>query len=275
MIYAVPSFRRCDLFKQTTYEVLVGSGVKPEQVYVFVSDEADRLAYQWVTKVGSHLIYERPLTNIVEKFNFIHNYFDIGSEVVFVEDDIESLVIKTGKNSVETFNDLPRLAEQMFSKCHEHKAKLWGISSNANPFYMKLSTYHGFKFVVANLFGFISTRDPFLEVSQLCKSDYERTLLYFVKHGVVCRYDGVAAKTKNYKNAGGLQDIKDQRADLETQACKYLVDRFPHLVEHNVKKSGISMYDEIKLKRVTAKMQGVDWLGLQKIYDRRVLETRS
>jgi hypothetical protein len=212
------------------------------------------------------------LNNIVEKFNYIHAYYPKGERVVFIEDDIEQLAIKTGPNELKKFTDLRLMSDKMFSLCDNAKTKLWGISPYANAFYMKDQYYTGFKFIVANLFGFISTADPWLEISQTCKSDYERTLLYFIKFGAVVRMDGVCAITKNYKNSGGLQNIED-RARHEAEACHNLVRRFGHLLSINKEKSDKSMYMELKIKQVKGN-KFFDWMGIQKKIDTEIMKCK-
>lgn len=262
--YAIPSFRRSEIIGTHTLKMLTEQGVPDSHILIFLSDDEDMAAYKSKLK-GSYALINTGAKNIVEKFNAIHRYFEPGSGVVFVEDDISELKEKTGENKLGLFKGLQAMAHQSFSRCLAEGTKLWGISSNANPFYMKPGLSHGFKFIVANLFGFISTRDRFLEISQICKSDYERTLLYYVKFGRVLRNDGLCAITKNYKTPGGLQGLTD-RAERERISCENIVRRFPHLIEINKKKSEISMYMELKLKTVRGPEQR-DLMAMQKILD--------
>lgn len=272
MIIAIPSYRRRKIIETQTLPMLKENGVDMSQVHVFVSDYQDAVEYdilknQW----GVKIVYDLDLPDIVQKFNYIHQYFEVGQQIIFIEDDIQNLSLKVGENKLEKFTRLPELASRMFEFSDTCQTKIWGISSNANPFYMKNQASYGFKFVVANMFGFVATKDQFLKVSQFCKSDYERTLLYFVKFGGICRMDGVCAITKNYKTAGGLQEMRDQRGLMEQNACQYLVRRFPHLVEVNEKKSKTSIYMELKLKTIRKDRAGTDWMGLQKHLDQEML----
>lgn len=268
--YAIPSYRRRALIETHTLALLLRNNVPMRNVSVFVSDEQDANEYRGLEeKYGLSVIYKEPLPDIVAKFNFIHDWYRPGTRVVFVEDDIESLAMKTGPNELKPFTGLEELALGMFELCEFKRTKLWGISSNANPFYMKDGSSVGFKFIVANLFGFISTRDPFLRISHHCKSDYERTMLYFARYSCVARADFVCAITKNYKYAGGLQEEKELRYERELAACRYLVRRFPHLCDHNVKKSTTSMYPELRLK--TIRNPGLtDWMTMQRSIDKEL-----
>lgn len=272
MKFAIPSHRRRQVLESKTLVTLRNNGIPESSIYIFVSDEKDFNDYKNLEDKGYKVIFEVELEDIIQKFNFIHRYFPVGTKVVFIEDDIDQLSIKTGKNTLSHFTDLGGLALKLFSQCEEVGTKIWGISSNANPFYMNEKVTSGLVFIVANLFGFISTRDDFLRISHHCKSDYERTLLYFVKYGKVIRANFVCAITKNYKYAGGLQEIKDQRAKLEEEACLYLVRRFPHLIEINEKKSATSMYMELKIKTLRKKDSMTDYMYLQEHYDKEYLK---
>lgn len=268
IIYAIPSYQRAHLIYDLSLKMLLANKIPENQIKVFVSSPQELLAYTKSIRsrgVDVDIILAKS-TNVVEKFNFVHNYFTPGTRVVFVEDDISALRIKTGENTLSEYLRLAELAEASFQVCEKEGTCLWGISSNANPFYMKDGMSVGFKFVVANLFGFIATKEKFLEVSNICKSDYERTLLYYVKYGSIVRNDGICAITKNYKTAGGLQEMGGARKDLEEKACRALVKRFPHLIEINEKKSKISMYMELKLK-TRKKADGMDLMAMQKIMD--------
>lgn len=267
IVYAIPSYRREGLIQTHTLKMLHENGVATKDIFIFVSDIGEYKRYRSALGERFDLI-NTDSRNIVQKFNSVHNYFPEGTRVVFIEDDISELKRKIGENKLGPFDSLESMAEYSFEKCAEVKTNLWGISSNANPFYMDDRVAVGFKFVVANLFGFISTKDKFLEVSQICKSDYERTLLYYVKYGCIVRNDGVCAITKNYKNEGGLQTLSD-RGQKEKESCEALVKRFPHLVEINEKKSKISKYMELKLK-LAKKKQMTDLFALQRIMDKNL-----
>lgn len=267
--FAIPSHRRSDTITGKTLWMLESQWVEKRDITIFLSDHTDMVYYNAIQSRGYSCVNTNT-KNVVDKFNAIHRFYPVGSRVVFVEDDIESLKQKgDGKNELLDFTALKPTAMQLFDFCETKGTALWGISSNANPFYMKKDGLsYGFKFIVANLFGFISTSDKFLEISQQMKSDYERTLLYFVRYGGVFRADGICAITKNYKNVGGLQDLA-QRGELEALACKNLVRRFPHLVQINEKKSLISKYMELKLK-TQRKNVITDWMAIQKQIDKEL-----
>jgi hypothetical protein len=102
----------------------------------------------------------------------------------------------------------------------------------------------GFSFIVANIYGFFADGDANVLLKEHSKTDYERSILYFLHKGGSVRLDYVAANTNNYTNKGGMQLLKD-RSQLERTACLNLIRRFPKFVD--LKAGTKSRYMEIKL----------------------------
>lgn len=266
-VIAIPSYRRRQLLIEKTLAYLQRTDVDMAKVHVFVSDVEDRIDYNaHLAELGVQVVYPRESKNIVEKFNLIHDHFPAGTKVLVMEDDIDTLIRKTGKNSVAPFLELTKLMKAGFDHCAANGTALWGVAPHANPFYMKAEISSSFKFVVANAYGFISTGNAVLRITQHAKSDYERSILYFLEYGAIVRINHVGVVTKNYKNPGGLQhaDYHHNRLGHEQMACTYLTARYPHLVVRNEGKP--SMYPELKLRTI-ASGEGQDWKALQRLHD--------
>jgi hypothetical protein len=214
-------------------------------VDVFISDENDLAAYSHIkcNKIitGSH--------NVVEKFNYIHYHYPVGEKVVVIEDDIEELVFGYGENVKTRFTDLHTLIEKAFS--HIPFGGIWGVVPHHNAFFMKNRVTDDFKLVVAHLFGFVSTQDKRLAVTQIGKSDYERTILYYIMYGRTVRMDMVGVKTNSYNAQGGMQSDMNEMARFvkERESVNYLTEKYPHLCKKNSKKSQTSKFDELTLIR--------------------------
>lgn len=243
---AIPTHRRADLFEQKTLAQLRASNVSLGQVMLFLSDDEDAEAY-WRFGLPMCVTGAASLT---EKFNTIHNAYLPGSQVVVMEDDIELVeAVTPGKNGVRPLADLVGLIEAGFASLDGRG--IWGIAPHSNAFYMTGKVSRTLKLVVAHCFGFVATRNPALQVTQPSKTDYERTLRYFVEYGETVRLDWVGVKTKSYTQPGGLQSelTRDARTLAEQTACDYLVAHWPHLIEHNRSKQ--SLFAELKFKRCT------------------------
>lgn len=245
MEIAIPTHRRAKTLVDKTLALLKRTGADMSTVTLFVSDEKDLEDY-------THIPLKIVLTgarNVVEKFNYIHNFYPVGTEVVVLEDDIEDLVYGEGTNEKQEFTDFPMMCQIGFS--HIKGGGIWGVVPHHNTFFMKKRVKDDFCLVVAHCFGFISTQDERLMVTQLTKSDYERSILYYIMYGRTVRIDFVGVKTKSYTAEGGMQSDYTQikRYAIEKECCTYLVKRYPHLVQKNVKKTESSMFPELTLKR--------------------------
>jgi hypothetical protein len=251
MRIAIPSHNRAGLIGTLTLAYLKRCGIEQSSIDVFISNRQQYHDYNaaGIQALCGNIIIANT-DNVRDKFNFIHSYYPAGTEVLVIEDDIESIQRLAGYNKLEEELELLRHASIGFDYCKSNATKLWGISSNNNPFFLKDQASFCFKMVVANMYGFIAEQPPLL-VTQHTKTDYERTILYTLKYGGVIRLDYLCPMTRNYKNPGGMQDLSDAtRAAQEEQASKYLASTYPELCKLNTGKS--SKFAEVSLltKRV-------------------------
>ena len=245
MRIAIPSHRRSKLLKEKTLKVLMENKIPFDMVDIHLSDDGDSAEYADI-QINKIVTGSK---NVTEKFNSIHNYYPAGTQVVVMEDDIEELVFGYGENVKTKFTNLLELCERGFSEIPF--GGIWGIVPHHNAFFMKNRSTDDFKLVVAHLFGFISTRDKRLEVTQIGKSDYERTILYYILYGRTVRLDMVGVKTNSYVSEGGMQSDLNGMARFvkERESVKYLSTRYPHLCKKNDKKSETSKFDELSFIR--------------------------
>lgn len=241
MKYAIPTYKRSNLIVGHTIAFLTRQGIAQPDVDLFVSNDIEAKSYAYTTKCN---IIITDAQTARDKFNAIHRYYPHSTEVVVLEDDISDVKELAGPNKLTAIDTFVEECVKGFRLCNEFKTKLWGISSNSNPFYMKAGYSVGYKFIVANVYGFIAT-DPPITITQLCKTDYERTILYYRLFQNVVRLDYLCPITKNYSNPGGMQDEKDKRLAMERASVDYLVKTYPGYCVENLKKE--SMYPELKL----------------------------
>lgn len=248
MRIAIPSHNRANLIWATTLAYLQKCGIHCSLIDIFVSSQDQLFEYSnALPNYSWHAIINANTDNVRDKFNYIHSYYEPGTEVVVIEDDIECINILAGEklNKTEPTFDFIEHASRGFELCRRHNTFLWGINSNSNHFFMKAQGVFCFKLCVANMYGFIAEKSPIL-ITQYTKTDYERTILYTQKYGGVIRLDYLCPITKNYKNPGGMQELSDDtRAEQERQASEYLANAYPDLCRLNTSKK--SKYSEISL----------------------------
>lgn len=270
---AIPTYRRSDVaFKFTLGYLRDCPGLDWARVTLFVSDDEDFVNYSMACEAAGikPQIVVTHAASLREKFNFIHRHYAPGARVVLFEDDIKQLSIKAGEKKLERWTNIVAEFEGAFSLCEWKGARLFGVCPFANAFYMKEAVSYNLKFIVANCFGFIATGDPAREITLDAKSDYERTLLYYIHDSAVVRLNYVCVVTNNYTTAGGLQtELADgRRLEAERAACDYLTRRYPHLIQINAKREKTSRYPELTIRQV--KEQGQDWHALQREHDARL-----
>ena len=237
MTIAIPSHNRSTLIVTHALKfVLQELEASPSDVYVFVSTKEMLSEYKQDIEAPVNIIVTDTYT-ARDKFNYIHQYFTDGRDVLLIEDDVKGLVTMTDKKP-------KRIIQDGFKIMHERGKKIWGVYPSSNKMFMQMSVLTGFAFIVANIYGYVADGDSSVIVTNQCKTDYERSILYSINKGGVVRLNYVAPVTKNYTNRGGMQDLSG-RYNLEKTSCENLIKKYPKLVAY--KKGTKSKYPEIKL----------------------------
>lgn len=244
MRFAIPTHKRVSLLGMLTLGYLQRCGIEAGAIDLFVSNAEEELAYK--NSFMSLNIINANVDNVRDKFNFIHSYYPQNTQVVVMEDDLNSIQKVVGYNELVEEANLRYECTKAFHTMQSENIFLCGINSNSNPFFMKQDTVSkGFKFVVANMYLFIQTAPPVL-ITQHSKTDYERTILYYERFGKVMRLDYLCPITKNYVVPGGMQEVRMKRAQMEQESVNYLTTKYPHLCKPNTSKK--SQYAEMSLK---------------------------
>lgn len=261
---AIPSYKRTGILESRTMAFLKKCNVELNRIHIFVSNSIEGFDYRIAFPDCHIIIPEVDIETITEKFNYIHNFFPEGTKVVVFEDDIKELV------SIDSKSVKPKSLYNLdfiyagFDHCNNCRTKLWGIVPHNNGFYMKFNVTNTLKLIVAHCYGFISDHSDKLHVTQIGKSDYERTILYYLKFGSIVRFNYIGVHTTSYTLAGGMD--REGRKEAENASCEYLVKRYPHFIKFNDKKE--SMYRELSFIRV--KVDRMKWEVVQQLHDEKL-----
>lgn len=223
---AIPSHRRADLLPLLMKQF---SERMREATTIFVSDRQDEIDY---AHLGAKVVTTET-ASLRDKLNYIHTYYPIGTKVFQVEDDVTFVeAAPDNKSKARQLENLEAKIETAFSN---QPKGLWGFGSTANPFYMIENDRRGLYFVPGFAFGFTSTHDKSLELTQHFKTDYERTIKYFLKYGPILRVGNTGIATKSYETAGGLQQgsSTEARRQKEEECVQYLLDRYGYVLRRN------------------------------------------
>lgn len=269
---AIPSHRRPDYLEASTLHYLFSAGANARNIFIFLSDDEDMDLY-------SDIKSEHPEINLIntkssslrDKLKYIRRWFQPGTDVFFIEDDITAIVRKVSKQKTTPHLDVQEFIGEGFSYMKRCRSKIWGISPHANAFYMADVNTFNFKFIVAFAYGFVAGDDPFMDITQHGKSDYERSILAFLRYGSTPRLNQFGAMTRgSYARPGGLQSElggEEVRFRHERESVDYLTHRYKIFCYENKKKP--SSMPEIKLRSFKVKTVS-EVQSMQSIVDLRL-----
>lgn len=239
---AIPTHRRSSTLRGLTLSLM--DSIPPSDIFLFISDEEDFKTYE--KDYGEYNLILCNTKSVKEKFNFVQQYFVNGEWVIVLEDDIKEIQ-DLGNRSTKD------LIEYMISFTESKRSKCFGIYPSSNKFFMTDSVEVGLTFLVAHLYGFIAESNPELNCKEEVKIDYERSVLFWSELSPIVRFNHVSCKTNNYTNKGGIQEVKDTRAELERVSCDNLVKRYPSIFSINDKRK--SKYTELKMNKNSVKVK--------------------
>lgn len=241
----IPSYKRAKTIKDKTLRVLHLQNIPKNRIHIFVASESEKAEYE-SENPGYKVILG--VLGLVQQRNFIQSYFPVGTLLLSLDDDVESVSILEDEK-LRPLSGLENIIHLGFSECLKNKARLWSIYPVHNAFFMKHKITTDFKFCIGSFFGFINPGTEILNPSpDGCKEDYLRTILFWKADKSIVRINYVAHKTNYGGGTGGLQESSlDSRVKKEVDAVLYLLTNYPDLVRINPKRK--SPFPEILLKR--------------------------
>ena len=137
---------------------------------------------------------------ILERYNKMYDF------VVMIDDDIESLKRVRGvANDKKVENcELNDLIYEMKDTLKKRDSYFGGITLCPNEFYAKDQISNKLKYISGALQIYRSSNRPLPRTNYRHFEDYFYNIEYFKRDGIICRWDGVIPKTKNYNPIGGI-----------------------------------------------------------------------
>lgn len=242
---AIPSYKRADILNEQTLKCLHQHGIPREKINIFVVED-DYVEYH--NKLNREY-YNKLIIGVeglIKQREFIENYFDIGTHIVSMDDDIKAIDL-----SLSEFHNLNTFLEQAFEELQTKNAFIWGVYPVFNPFFRKTKPHVSIelKYIVGAFYGFINRRLNQLRITidNDNKEDVERSIKYFINDGIVLRYNKIGFETKYYgTDGGGMGRFNDRLEPMKASAI-YLQKKYPYLCKLKIRKSG--MY-EVELKKL-------------------------
>lgn len=244
-VVAIPSYKRAEILKEKTLAVLHKYDIEPKRIFIFVADKEEEEIYKKTLPENQYnkiIVAKKGLHNAR---NIINDYFPVGQKIVEADDDIRGFIEfdESQKRHEKPLVSLKRVIERGFAEAEKHGAKLWGVYPSANGFFMKDSISTDLKHIVGSFWGQINPGKK-VRIHLQSKEDYERTLQFWKKDGIVIRMNNVSPQTAYYKTPGGLQ-LQRTKEKIEDEV-KFLQEHYPdYIVINPHRKSG---FVEIRLK---------------------------
>lgn len=233
-VIVIPSYKRHKTLNKKTLKLLRDNDVPKDLIFIFVADESEFELYnneignQYKIIIGRHTLQGQR--------NFINNFFEIGQNIVSLDDDLESFITgyRQNKETIKLENDtLMNIFKKGFIDLKEKKSYIYGFYPVPNRFFMKDKiTYHN-QYIIGSAYGYINRK---INVNTDDKEDVERSLQHFIRDGITLRYNHISFKTKYYTEKGGLQETRT----LETikKGALYINELYPELTKIKIRKNG-------------------------------------
>ena len=236
---AIPSYRRPQTVVEKTLTELRRLEVPKDCIRIFVADDAEAEEYDRSVPRDWYKELVVGVKGMAAIRNFIQTWYPEGTPLLYVDDDIRSVLFYRSKKATEpgTPEEFERMVVGGFRQTRSLGFKLWGIMAGKNPFWMSETPSTNLKFICGDLYGIWVTHD--LEkygVNVDDKEDYERSIKYFLADGGVFRWNHVACETAFYLEPGGMQE--DRTLETIRQGAEYIVSKYPGLARMNPHRKG-------------------------------------
>lgn len=233
---AIPSYKRSIILLYKTLNFLERNSINSNLIYIFIVEE-DKDDYMQIPR---YLYKELVIgvKGIVPQRKFIENYFDEGTNIVSLDDDIQDLIFAKPEEEIP----LNEFFTEAFNLCKKENAFIWGVYPVGNPFYAnrnKWNTTH-LTFIIGCFYGFINrpNKEELKVILTNNKEDIEKSIRYWYCDKKVIRFNTVCVKTKYQgKDGGGLGLLEDRLQDMENE-CKLIHAHYPSITRIRIKKNG-------------------------------------
>lgn len=253
-VVCIPSYKRPQICNDKTLTVLKQHNIPAKNIYVYVANQEEYDEYKKVldTTLYGHLVVGKK--GLAPQRQFIMEQWPEKKHIVFFDDDV--FKIDLSMSPMFRGKTLDYFIKHAYEECEKQGAYIWGVYPVFNPFFRKgrpeLTTH--LTYIVGAFYGIINR--PKLKSIQLTitkengqKEDVERTIKYFIKDGLVLRFNRIGFETKYYGTTGGLGRFEERIKTMLT-ASKKLKAKYPDYGNISTRKNGMT---EFKLRRIPAK----------------------
>lgn len=245
-VVVIPSYNRVDTLKEKTLRLLQEHDIPASKIYVFVADQEQKKLYEDGLEKGSvgHIIVG--VKGLPEVRNFIFDYFPKGKPIISFDDDVRGFIEydPRAKRHERPLRDLAAMFNRGFAECKKSSAHFWGVYPSANGYFMKPTVTTDLRFIIGSFWGCHNPgKDVRITIGNGEKEDYQRTIQFWERDGVIVRMTDVAVQTATYATPGGLQE--GNRLAREKKTVAAMIAKWPQYIKMNPRRK--SGYPEIRL----------------------------
>ena len=204
---AIPSYNRAKKLRAQTLDFLTSEQVDPQMITVFVASEEERKEYEKVLLPNTYGRLVVGNLGLAEQRNFIHQYYPLGTQFLFIDDDIKNLKWLNQRHLVAFVSEMFQIAEAK-------GINLWSIQPASTLLFCKERVRIGKMFCVGCFYGQVNTEDAEIPPLSACEDKY-RSLYRWKADGQTMRYDGCCPNT-TYFSKGGLSEYRKTRQYQDT-----------------------------------------------------------
>jgi len=250
--FAIPSFNRSNIVSDKTVSSLISCGVKPSDIFVFLSDWSEESNYRKSLPKDCHLVQGG--AGITAQRRIINSFFDEGDRVVSLDDDI-TIVRKQDKVSVELDESFVSLSHRAFDFCDLLGLRMWGIQPLSNTNFSRHQSIGGLNMVMGILYGeYAGEKDCQPSVEGQCE-DLEKSLLHYQTYGGTLKLCDLNRKSKPFA-PGGCDTYFNGKKNRDLQceeAYLYLLSKFPKLICRKIDEHGKEMTGSGSVKTIRSR----------------------
>ena len=248
---AIPSYKRSAICNNKTLSTLHNLGIDKSLINVFVTEE-DYEQYKLELNPNWYNELIVGVKGLVQQREFISNYYPVGSCIVSIDDDVESLDL-----SLTEYKTAHEFFQKAFELCIKEGAYIFGIYPVYNPFFRekRIPITYNLNYIIGAFYGYINRLDDDLKLTLTTecgnKEDVERSILYWLKDGKVVRFNQIGFKTKYYgTDGGGLGTFKNRLEKMKSYSIA-INEKYPDITKIKVRKNGLYEIVFKKMKEQT------------------------
>jgi len=234
---AIRSYKRSDLIKKYTLNLLKKNKIPKSKIYIFVGQNEVQ-EYKKLNPGYNILVGGDKGTNYCNIL--LRKTFNKNDYIIQMDDDLRHLSEAKDKKTLVDYS-LKKLIKKGYEEMVKNNATIWGVYPVYNPYFMmgkKLTT--DLRFIIGRVFGFINDN---IKTVDNCRDDYERTILRYKQDGAVIRFNNISADALTFKGKGGLAEKRTTK--MMNDSVDYMLKTYPNCCKKKIYKN--RKWNEIRL----------------------------